>query len=94
MNPVSLNPLTMKVTQGYKSYSASDVARKVLKIKRICAFDSYLNCVTHWQQTTVLTRLFAEATNNPGIAQPHEYLQWYRELYPRRLNPPPRCAAA
>lgn len=70
--------LRVRIIHGYKLETATSIARRVLRTRRTCAVDCYLDCVTGWHEAAQLTKAFADAVGAPELERPAAFLEWYR----------------
>lgn len=69
----------MKVLHGYRYVAPRDVARMILKTRRVCNKGHYLDCVTNWSEIKTLTQQYSQHFELPDIQEPYVFLTWYQE---------------
>lgn len=65
------------VIHGMRHVRPVDVARMVLRNRRVCRTDNYLNCVTGDIEIRMITEKFSKALVIPEIAEPEAFFEWY-----------------
>jgi hypothetical protein len=75
---------TAKVLHQSRYVTARDVARMILRNRRVCQTKTYLDCVTGWNEIRLLTsKLSPVLVQNDSLEDPTIFLEWYRQEYLR-----------
>lgn len=68
-----------RILHKYRYVSPRDVARMILKNKRVCSRQDYLGCVVAHHELQHVTQQFASLLALPHIHEPDAFLEWYRK---------------
>lgn len=77
---------SLSVLRGYRYVTPRDAARMILRTQRVCKTGPYLDCVVEWAEIKRVTLEFARLLQEPTLAEPEAFLDWYRQNHQKHVK--------